>query len=224
MHFITSHVQFPELRATDADTISTGEITYTLAGEGSQMFTINTQTAEITTAAVFDAEEVQSFNTLQVTATDNGGLNSTIEFTILIADQNEFSPNFTIPDSNIITISEALQPGAQVFIVTARDDDVQGNTLNFTLERILNEAERESDEFAIDSLTGAITVSNQELDYESSSSFILTVGVHDSGVPTLSNSINISILLTDVNDNSPSFIPSLQMFFLEENSPLGEAC
>ena len=215
-------LQFPDLVATDADTSPNGEVTYSLTGGDAQFFILDPQTAGLTTQQTFDAEETQTFADLQVVATDNGGLSSTVPLTVFIGDQNDFSPFFTIAVGTNMTVSEALQPGAVVIIVTAMDRDVQGNTLNFSLGGIQEQSSNASgNPFVIDPLTGAITVGEGGLDFERSFYYVLTVVVQDSGVPARSNSTQVLILLTDVNDNPPEFTPPSQPFSVEENSPIG---
>lgn len=218
-------MQFPDLVATDVDTTANGVITYSLTGADSQYFVLNPQTAEITTKQVFDAELKQTYTDLQVTATDNGGLNSTVPLIVFVGDENDFSPFFTTEANATVMVSEALLPGASVFVVTAADSDVQGNILNFTLGGIQLEGQNDGGSqspLMIDAATGAITVGEGGLDFELSSYYILTVTVRDSGSPPRSNSTHILVLLTDVNDNAPVFTPATQPFTVMENSPMGK--
>ena len=216
-------VQFPDLVATDADTASNGMVNYTLSGADAQYFSLDPQTAEMTTQQRFDAEVIHIYSDLQVIATDNGGLTSTVPLIVYIGDENDLSPYFTIGVNTTVTVTEALSTGANVFIVTATDGDVQGNVLNFTLGEILQDTQSnvEDSPFELNAATGAITVSNSGLDFELSSYYLLTVIVQDSGSPPRSNSTQLLIRLTDVNDNSPVFIPPSQPFHLVETSPIG---
>lgn len=59
----------------------------------------------------------------------------------------------------------------------------------------------ESGAFAVNASTGVITVANaSQLDFETSPTFNLVVRVTDSVTPSLSNSANVAIRLTDVNE------------------------
>ena len=54
----------------------------------------------------------------------------------------------------------------------------------------------------------ALTVSLQQdekLDREQITDYTLIVGVEDGGTPPLAATANVSILITDINDNSPTF-------------------
>ena len=218
--------QFPELLATDADTASNGVITYTLTGADAHYFTLDPQTAQLATEVVLDAEVLHTYHDLQVVATDNGGLSSTVPLQVIVEDVNDFTPLFTIEANTTVTVSEALAPEEVVFVVTASDSDARENILSFSLgpyqqNRVDGEL-TSGNPFVIDSATGAISVGGQGLDFELSSYYILTVTVEDSGSPPQSNSTQLVVFLTDVNDNSPTFNPHSQSFNILENSPTGK--
>ena len=184
---------------------------------------LDPQTAAMTTQETLDAEVVEVYTDLQLTATDNGGLSSSVPLTVTVGDENDFAPFFTIGINSTTTVSESLLPGAVVFIVTAMDGDVQGDTFNFTLGGIQHEngSSLSDSPFLIDSVSGAITVGERGLDFELSFYYVLTVNVEDSGTPPRSNSTELLIVLTDVNDNTPEFTPQTQPFLVVENSLIG---
>lgn len=198
-------------------------VTYTLLGADSQYFSLDPQTAEMTTQQTFDAEVIHTYTDLQVMAADSGGLTAIVPLVVYIGDENDFSPFFTIGVNATVTVSEALLPGANVFVVTASDNDVRGNILNFTLGGILQDTQNnvEDSPFELDGATGAISVADSGLDFELSTHYVLTVTVHDIGSPPRSNSTQLLIQITDVNDNSPVFNPQSQSFHLIETSSNG---
>ena len=213
--------------ATDADTPTNGIITYTLVGNDAEYFTLDPQTAQLTANIIFDAEVKHTYTDLQIIATDNGDLHSNVSLTVVIGDENDFSPFFTIEVNSSVIVCESLLSGTTVLIITASDHDVRGNRLNFTLGGFQQEMNAESsmiNPFVIDSITGAITVGNDGLDFERSFYYVLTVLVQDNGVPPLSNSTDILVLLIDVNDNAPVFTPQSQSFHIQEHSDIGEIC
>lgn len=59
-------------------------------------------------------------------------------------------------------------------------------------------------EFTINAQTGAI-VTTKPLDRETLSGYLLTVTAKDGGVPALSDTTDVEISVTDVNDNAPQF-------------------
>ena len=217
-----TYTQFPGLVATDADTAPNGVITYTLAGADARYFSLDSQTAELTSRETFDAEMEHTYTDLLVIATDNGGLSSNASLTVIISDENDFSPFFTIPVNTTVLVSEGLSPDATVIVITAADNDIQGNVLNFTLGGVQHGGGSSMNPFMIDSGTGAITVGSGGLDFELSFYYVLTVMVQDSGSPSLSNVTAILVLLSDVNDNAPVFTPRSQHFTVQEHSVIGE--
>lgn len=64
---------------------------------------------------------------------------------------------------------------------------------------------------------------NSSLDYESQHVFGLTVQVSDSGTPSLSSTQTLTVLLVDVNDETPQFEQNLYRASVMENRETGEA-
>lgn len=64
---------------------------------------------------------------------------------------------------------------------------------------------------------------NSSLDYESQHAFELTVQVSDDGTPSLSSTQTLTVLLMDVNDETPLFEQNLYKASVMENSEPGEA-
>ena len=109
-------------------------------------------------------------------------------------------------------VDENSPVGTAVGTVTATDQDF-GQTLFFSI--IEGNA---SGVFAIDGSTGAITVADAAaLDFETASSFTLTVQVTDSGTPALSAMASVRVNVNDVNE-APTFAAT-GPFAVDENSP-----
>lgn len=68
-------------------------------------------------------------------------------------------------------------------------------------------------------LTGAIFVI-ENLDYESSHEYYLTVEATDGGTPSLSDVATVNINVTDINDNTPVFSQSTYMAVVSEDAVL----
>ncbi|XP_059175162.1 cadherin-23-like [Physella acuta] len=120
---------------------------------------------------------------------------------IYINDVNDNTPVF-LNQASQISIREATPVGSTVMTVTAVDKDanVAGN-LTYSLVN-------SGTQFSIDSLTGAIKVS-EELDYESLGTYNfynITVQVQDAGPgATRSNTMTLQIYITDSDDQGPAF-------------------
>ena len=80
----------------DIDLLLNKDLNYTLEGSFSTLFSINTTTGEVFTAASYD-RETKSQYTLTVKVTDNGEppLTDTSSFKIVILDYNDNIPAFT---------------------------------------------------------------------------------------------------------------------------------
>lgn len=64
---------------------------------------------------------------------------------------------------------------------------------------------------------------NSSLDYESQHAFELAVQVSDGGTPSLSSTQTLTVLLLDVNDETPLFEQKLYRTSVMENREPGEA-
>lgn len=131
--------------------------------------------------------------TLTVEVTDNGTppLSGSASVTITLTDVN-VAPSI---DDATFAIDEHSTTGTEVGTVVAGDTDLPAQNLSFAIT-----AGDDDDVFAIDS-SGKLTVADAaKLDFETTPSFSLTVGVTDSGTPALSDSATITVNLNDTND------------------------
>ena len=84
-------------------------------------------------------------------------------------------------------------------VVVATDKDVGENArITYGL------SDEESGDFKIDPNTGAIMI-NRPLDRETGEVYVLTVTAHDNGIPRMSDTTDVEIVIVDVNDNKPLF-------------------
>lgn len=77
-----------------------------------------------------------------------------------------------------------------------------------------------SEQFTINPQTGAI-LTNAPLDREAHSGYLLTVTAKDGGNPSLSDTTDVEISLTDVNDNAPGFNVPLYQASISEDALIG---
>lgn len=162
------------------------------AGNTGGTFAIDTASGAITIAsnALLDHETNPSFS-LTVQVTDAGGLQASKTITITVNDVNEApavtAASFTIPEDSasgttVGTVAHTDPDPADTHVFSITD----GNT---------------GDAFSIDAASGTITVANgSKLDYETQSSYSLTVQVTDNGVPALSGTAAITIQLTNTEE------------------------
>ena len=192
--------------ATDPDVGD--NLSYTItAGNDFNAFTMsNTGVITIADSNQLDFETNPTFSlTVQVMDDGTGALSSTATVSINLNPVNEApvitDQPFTLPENSL--------DGITVGTVTATDPDV-GDNLSYTIT-----AGNDLNAFAI-SNSGVLTVADSsQLDFETNSTFSLTVQVMDDGTGTLNNTATISINLSQVNE-AP--VITSQTFTLPENS------
>ena len=191
------------INATDADTGINADIRFLItSGDITNSFSINELSGEILVTSPLDRERGEIVN-LTIAARDQGIPPQQDSFNIVIylLDVNDFVPSFS-QISYELSINEASISGARVGQVEAVDND-QGPNGTVTY-RILEGAEGK---FAIDSHTGEI-FTNGSLDREQVPSYMLLVEAVDNPENSsfaLSSAVNVTVIIEDVNDNSPIF-------------------
>ncbi|XP_022163708.1 protocadherin-like wing polarity protein stan isoform X2 [Myzus persicae] len=153
----------------------------------------------VTIAQPLDYKQEKRF-ILSVTATDSGGLSDTATIYVNVTDANNFAPIF---DNAPYTASiyEDAPVGSTVLVVSATDGDVGQNAL---ITYSLASGYGDASEFTINAQSGAI-VTTKALDREVQSGYLLTVTARDGGNPPLSDTTDVEISITDINDNAPQF-------------------
>ena len=185
---------------------------YALGGEGSANFSINNLTGVITTEETLDYEQIQEYPNLILIVYDVDLLNSTRSLRIIVQDNNDNSPTFSSNRVQLF-IHESTPLGSEVFIAMATDLDstVNGQVIYSIMP---------SEEFQINPLSGAITVET-ELDFETESSYTLTVIASDGGTPARNSTLIIIIGIIDQNDNSPVITSPTPSYSIRENVGVG---
>ena len=200
------------LLATDADEGSNSEVVYSFTNDGdAMMFQLDPISGDLQTATVFDFESIKSYN-IRVIASD-GGLPSlsaiaTIEVTVL--NENDVRPIFT--ETHYTThLSENVGIGTSVAQLIAADAD----STTITYEIL---GGNDSGDFILDPISGLLLSANT-LDFETQSSYNLSITVTD-GVPNpfQSGMATVVILVSDVNDNPPTFSVDTYTVSLTENN------
>jgi len=169
--------------ATDPDAGQT--LTYSLSGNGP--FGINSSTGEILVAGTLDYETPPTSFTFTVTAWDNGSppLSASTDVTINVTNVNE-KPVFNgTPYS--FDVPEDAADGTVVGSVSASDPE--GDSVTYS---------GGASPFSVDA-AGNIVLSGS-LDYETQTTYVLTVTAADSGSPSLSETASVTIHVTDVNE------------------------
>nr|XP_021400674.1 protocadherin Fat 3 isoform X2 [Lonchura striata domestica] len=171
------------------------------------VFTINPYSGVITSQKALDYEHASSYQ-LIVQATNMAGMASNATVNIQIVDENDNPPVFLFSEYSG-SISEAAPVNSVVrsasnspLVIRATDADSNQNAL--LVYQIVESTAKKY--FTVDSSTGAIrTIAN--LDHETIAHFHFHVHVRDSGNPQLTaeSPVEVTIEVTDVNDNPPVF-------------------
>lgn len=194
------------ITATDADSGSNADITYSITANNNHgTFSISPSTGSIFLVQKLDYE-TQSLYKLNITAKDNGRP-SRQSFTPLVIHVRDFNDNPPIfmPGDIFKSIPENLPPSTSVVTVTAHDTDADINGL---LEYSIVQQTPRGRHFQIEPSSGVI-LTNGQIDREFSNMFELTVKATDLAFPIQFRRHalkNVTIWITDQNDNVPSFI------------------
>ncbi|XP_072514658.1 cadherin-7 [Salminus brasiliensis] len=197
-------------------------IRYILSGEGAgEAFIIDEYSGEIHTLKSLDREE-KAFYVLQAQAIDRRTgqpVEPESEFIIKVQDINDNAPEF-INEPYVSSIPEMSPIGTTVVQVTAMDadDPMFGNNAKLIYSILQGEPY-----FSVEPKTGIIVTSWPNMDREASEKYLVVVQVKDmlgfSG--GYSATTTVTITLTDVNDNGPTFQHNLYTFALAESAPVG---
>ncbi|XP_037760774.1 cadherin-23 isoform X4 [Chelonia mydas] len=204
--------------ALDNDQGINALVRYQLLGMPMDLFIVNNRTGVILVkpGRVIDREAFLNPRLeLTLVAEDVGKLNSTARLTVTILDDNDNRPSFN-PAVVTVQLQENSPPGFSVLQVMATDAD---SGLNQQLSyRIESGAQ---DKFLISANSGVIRVANITIDREERDTYRLTVVAVDRGMPPLSGTATVNILVDDVNDYRPEFINPIQTVSVLESAVPG---
>lgn len=204
-----------KVTAVDYDSGENARLTYTI--EDNDAFQIVSRTGDIVLKMPLDREKIPGY-TLTVTVSDNGrpSKSDTTDIEVIVVDVNDNAPVFLKP-SYSGKVSEDSFVGTSVLSVSASDEDIG---LNGRIRYSFEGGNSGNGDFAIDPTLGIIRTF-KELDRERVSLYSLIAYAIDRGMPEKSTSVNISVEIEDINDNSPQFETSNIILYIMENSPVG---
>ncbi|XP_072557676.1 protocadherin Fat 3a isoform X2 [Paramormyrops kingsleyae] len=146
---------------------------------------------------------------------------STVDVEVKVLDLNDNKPSFE-SNSYEATVMEGIPIGTRVIQVRALDPDWGANgQVTYSLAPTPN-VESQHNTFSIDSNTGWISTL-KELDHEMHPLYSFAVVASDLGETiSLSSTTTVSVVITDVNDNPPSFVEDYYRGAVRESDPPGE--
>uniref|UniRef100_A0A2I3SRM1 FAT atypical cadherin 1 n=1 Tax=Pan troglodytes TaxID=9598 RepID=A0A2I3SRM1_PANTR len=207
------------VQATDADAGLNRKILYSLIDSADGQFSINELSGIIQLEKPLD-RELQAVYTLSLKAVDQGlprRLTATGTVVVSVLDINDNPPVFEYREYGA-TVSEDILVGTEVLQVYAASRDIEANA-EITYSIISG---NEHGKFSIDSKTGAVFII-ENLDYESSHEYYLTVEATDGGTPSLSDVATVNVNVTDINDNTPVFSQDTYTTVISEDAVLEQS-
>lgn len=206
--------QILHIMATDADEGSNADVHFSLThGNFENRFRIDSVNGFISLQNSLDFENTRNYR-LSIRAQDSGNppRENTTTVTVTVVDVNDNSPQFT---QNVYQgiVREDVDVGYSILSVMARDDDELENArITFSIPNPPNDFP-----FEINPTSGAIT-NSVSLDRESGHSWEFNVIAVDHGETPNSSTASVTITVTDVNDNAPTFPEEVYHAAVAENA------
>uniref|UniRef100_A0A1A9W0E8 Cadherin domain-containing protein n=1 Tax=Glossina brevipalpis TaxID=37001 RepID=A0A1A9W0E8_9MUSC len=219
------------IKAIDRDEGRNGYIEYILEQDQALPFTLGAVDGLLRVAGKLDREQRASY-TLNVTVRDRGEPSKSTRGQILvkILDENDNNPIFD-PKQYSASVAENASIGAMVLQVSATDIDEGANgRVRFSIA-----AGDDNRDFSISEDSGIVRVA-KNLNYERKSRYDLTIQAEDCAADlALANEgiegrnkllvpienrydiAELTIIITDINDNSPTFLHSPYIANVMEN-------
>ncbi|XP_038648329.1 protocadherin Fat 4 isoform X1 [Scyliorhinus canicula] len=205
------------IKATDADDGPNSQLAYNIAsGDSLQHFDIDNN-GVLSIKQQLDRES-QSFYNLLIRAHDlsllpASRLTSTAQVSVILLDVNDSPPRFI--SSKTAYMQENSPMNTVVYKAQATDPDSGPNSyVEYTL------LSHSGNKFSIGTIDGELRLTG-ELDREDISNYTLTVVATDKGKPPLSSTMDVTVIVLDVNDNIPVFQKILYEVEISENTLSG---
>ncbi|XP_072923514.1 protocadherin gamma-C5-like [Hemitrygon akajei] len=161
---------------------------------------------KLITSDSLDRENTALYN-IAVFAWDSGfpprSTNKTIQ--IWVSDVNDNAPRFA-QSSYTVYVMENNAPGAFIFTAAAVDPDLDQNSyVSYSFGESLIQDLPVSRYLNINSVNGTI-YALRSFDYENIKTFQVYVQARDAGVPPLSSTATMNVIILDQNDNAPVIV------------------
>lgn len=219
------------VKAVDRDEGKNGYIEYVLEGETNMPFTLGPVDGLLRVSGKLDRESQISYM-LNVTARDRGEppKSTRSQVYVKILDENDNAPIFD-PKQYTASVAENASIGAMVLQVSATDiDDGANGRVRFSIV-----GGDDNRDFMISEDSGIVRVS-KNLNYERKARYVLSIKAEDSaadlglaydndkGRNRLTHLFEnrydlaeLTIVITDINDNPPTFLDSPYIAYVMEN-------
>jgi len=201
----------------DADFGVNAEISYSLENmnDTDDLFAIEEQSGWIYVRESLENVSIGATFLLKARAIDKGvpPQKDEIDLTLVISGENEYAPVFNA-DNYQVRVPESEMVNATLLTVHATDNDSGPNGMI----RYKISVGNEKNQFYVNSITGTVILL-EPFDYDQVQEYWLKITATDLGFEPKQVVANLTIHVTDINDNPPTFNQSVYEAFLPENSP-----
>ncbi|KAM9252756.1 protocadherin beta-16-like [Dugong dugon] len=201
--------------ARDLDSGVNGKISYTLfqpSEDTSKVLEVNPTTGEIRLTTQVDYETIPSCE-VDIEAMDGGGLSGKCTLLLQVVDVNDNAPEVAVSALTSPIPENSPEIVVAVFSVSDPDSGDNGKTVSSIQDDLPFLLKPSVKNFYT-------LVTKTALDREARAEYNITITFTDLGIPRLKTQCNITVLVSDVNDNAPTFSQtSYTLFVRENNSP-----
>ncbi|XP_060035653.1 protocadherin beta-13-like isoform X4 [Erinaceus europaeus] len=204
--------------ATDVDIGINGEVSYSLfqaSEEITKTFDINQKTGEIVLKKQLDFEIAQ-FYEVNVEARDGGSLSGKCTVLTQVTDVNDNVPEITISAYTKEVPENSPETVVAVFSVSDVDSEENGKVICFIQDGLPFFLKSSSENFFT-------LLTEGPLDREERAEYTIVITVSDLGSPRLQSQHQVTVRVSDVNDNAPAFSQRAYTLRVRENNSPGLA-
>lgn len=207
MENAAKETQLAIFTARDPDQGGNSKVRYSIdrSTDRRKQFAINPKTGRITVQRPLDRED-QPRVSIKVIATDDGTpqRSAAATLTVVLDDVNDNAPKFL--KDYVAVVTEGDKPGKIIDVYAADSDDRgAGNGPPFRFEMDPNAPQRIKDIFEVvhdpNGDGHAQVYFKQKLDREEQKEYQVPIMITDSGIPRLTGTSYLTIIVGDINDN-----------------------
>ena len=200
----------------DADFGVNAEVSYSLEDvNGTEYFSIDEKSGWVYVRNSLANVPMGTTFLLKVQAIDRGvpPQRDQVSLTLVMSGENKHAPTFAAV-SHQVRVPENEPVNTTILTVSATDgDDGPNGMIRYKIS-----AGNEKNEFFVHSITGAVTIL-EPLDYDLVQEYKLNITATDLGFEPKQAVAILTVNVSDINDNPPTFNQSVYEAYLPENSP-----
>ncbi|XP_062986062.1 protocadherin-10-like [Elgaria multicarinata webbii] len=212
------------LNATDLDEGTNAEIEYSFSGHAPpgvrELFSVEPRSGQLRLKGPLDYERAR-LHELYVQAKDRGPSAVAVHCRVLVRllDVNDNAPELSLTSVSA-PVQEDAPPGTVIAVISVLDRD-SGDNGRVSCELPAGLPFRLQAAFP----NYYTLVTTEPLDREAVPAYNLSITARDWGSPALATHQNLTVQVSDLNDNAPRFLqPSYSVYVMENNAPGASIC